>query len=556
MIIRCSICIWIWTEDREGDWPAPAGELVDISRTIPAKSITPRLPVASYSAAFQIAVEPAINRPIGGLAPDVGDCCNRLMTISHPSPALLLRLAGRLGPHGFTVDADDMAPWLTDWRGRVTGRAAAMLSPASAAEVVDIVRWAGEEWVALVPQGGNTSMVAGATPPADGHALLLSLRRMRAIRSVSAEDNLLVAEAGVILSDVHAAAEAVGRRFPLSLAAKGSATVGGLISTNAGGTQVLRFGPMRALLLGIEAVLPDGQLIDGLAGLRKDNRGYDLRQLLAGAEGTLGVITAAALRLVALPSARTTAWAGLASAEDALALLRRLEAATGDAIESFELIPGDGLDLVLRHIPGTRAPLAQPHRWHALIESASEAAPVEQALGDAIEAGRVDDAVVAASQAQAAALWHLRESMSEAERIDGAAAKHDVSVPVASMPRFIGEARLAVERGFPGARVLAFGHLGDGNVHFNVRAPAGADAADWFRASGNDVSRLVDDLVVAAGGSISAEHGIGQLKLAEFLRTADPARLSALRAIKQALDPGGIMNPGKLLPLAPPDAHT
>jgi len=475
------------------------------------------------------------------------------MTISHPSPTLLERLARRLGERGFTTDAQAIAPWLTDWRGRVTGRAAAMLSPATADEVVDIVRWAGEEGVAIVPQGGNTSMVGGATPPADGHALLLSLRRMRAIRSVSAEDNLLVAEAGVILSDVHDAAEAVGRRFPLSLAAKGSATVGGLISTNAGGTQVLRFGTMRALLLGIEAVLPDGQRIDGLAGLRKDNRGYDLRQLLAGAEGTLGVITAAALRLVALPAAQTTAWAGLATPGDALALLRRLEAATGDAVESFELLPAEAVDLVLEHIPNSRAPLGEAHRWHALIETATEAETVEQSIADGIDAGEVEDAVIAASQAQADSLWHLRETVSEAERIDGVAAKHDVSVPVAVMPGFLSEARLAVETAFPGARVLAFGHLGDGNIHFNVRGPADADSARWFDANGDAVSRLVDDLIVAAGGSISAEHGIGQFKLAEFARTADPARLSALRAVKRALDPAGIMNPGKLVPLAPSD---
>jgi FAD/FMN-containing dehydrogenase len=430
-----------------------------------------------------------------------------------------------------------------------------MLSPGTTEEVVDVIRWAAEEGIAIVPQGGNTSMVGGATPPEDGQALLLSLRRMRAIRSVSAEDNLLVAEAGVILTEVHDAAEAVGRRFPLSLASKGSATVGGLISTNAGGTQVLRFGPMRALLLGIEAVLPDGQRIDGLAGLRKDNRGYDLRQLLAGAEGTLGVITAAALRLVAQPAAQTTAWAGLGTPEEALALLRRIEAATGDAVESFELLPAEAVDLVLEHIPNSRAPLAEPHRWHALIETATEAEPVEQAIAEAFEDGMVEDAVIAASKAQSDALWHVRETVSEAERIDGIAAKHDVSVPVAAMPGFIVEARQAVEQAFPGARALAFGHLGDGNVHFNVRGPAGADSAAWFRTHGDAVSRLVDDLIVAAGGSISAEHGIGQFKLAEFARTADPARLSALRAVKRALDPAGIMNPGKLVPLAPPDAR-
>ncbi len=475
-----------------------------------------------------------------------------------PDEILLARLAERLGARGFTRDPDAMAPWLTDWRGNITGRAAALLSPADREEVAFAVAAAARARVAIVPQGGNTSMVAGATPSGDGRALLLSLRRMRAIRSVSPADNLLVAEAGAILADVHDAAEAAGRRFPLSLAAKGSATVGGLVSTNAGGTQVLRFGTMRALLLGIEAVLPDGSLFDGLSALRKDNRGYDLRQLLAGAEGTLGVITAASLRLVPAAAQRAVAWVGLASPDDALRLLRRLEAATGDAVESFELVPDDGLDLVLRHIAGTRAPLAQAHRWHVLVEAVAPAGAADpavalgEALGAAAADGAIEDATLAANETQAEALWRLRESLSEAERIDGVAAKHDVSVPVSAMPGFMERARLAVEAAFAGARVIAFGHLGDGNVHFNVRAPAGTGDRTWIAAHGPAVTRLVHDLVTAAGGSISAEHGIGQLKLAEFARLADPARLSALRAIKAALDPHGIMNPGKLVPPSGP----
>lgn len=463
---------------------------------------------------------------------------------------LIARLSDRLGPRGITTDAGDMAPWLTDWRGRLHGCAAALVSPADAAEVAFVVAAAAAAGVPVVPQGGNTSMVAGATPT-DARTLLLSLRRMTAIRAVSAADGMLVAEGGAILADVHAAAAAAGCRFPLSLGAKGSATVGGLVSTNAGGTQVLRFGPMRSLLLGVEAVLPDGSLFAGLSALRKDNRGYDLRQLLAGAEGTLGVITAASLRLVPAAGGRVVAWAGLSSPHDALALLRRLEAATGEAVESFELVPDTALALVLAHIPGARAPLAGRHAWHVLIEATHPAGAPPPAIAEAlVDSGLVGDAVVAASEAQAEALWALRESISPAERADGEAAKHDVSVPVAAMPDFLVHAAPAVEARFPGTRVNAFGHLGDGNIHFNVRAPAGDDGKPWFAAHGATVSAYVHDLVAAAGGSLSAEHGIGRLKLAEFARTADPVRLATLRAIKRALDPAGIMNPGALVPLA------
>ncbi|WP_223796727.1 FAD-binding oxidoreductase [Sphingomonas nostoxanthinifaciens] len=478
-----------------------------------------------------------------------------------PDATLLARLARLLGPKGFTVDPQALAPWLTDWRGRATGAAAALLSPASTEEVAAIVRLAAAHRVALVPQGGNSSMVAGATPPPDGVALLLSLRRMNAIRSVSADDNVAVAEAGVVLADLHAAAAGIGRRFPLSLAAKGSATIGGLVSTNAGGTQVLRFGTMRSLVLGIEAVLPSGDVFDGLSALRKDNRGYDLRQLLVGAEGTLGIVTAASLRLYPAVGARAVAWVGLATPSDALTLLRRLEATTGEAVESFEILPAEGLALVLRHIPGTRAPLAGDHLWHVLIEATAPAGAADpalaltDALGAAAGDGLIEDAVIAANETQAEALWRLRESMSEAERIDGMAAKHDVSVTVSQMPRFLEEGKAAVEARFPGTRVLAFGHLGDGNVHFNVRAPAGADDRAWFAAEGKAVSSFVHDDVTARGGSLSAEHGIGQFKLADFARTAAPARLAALRAIKGALDPLGIMNPGKLVPpVAPGEA--
>ena len=469
------------------------------------------------------------------------------------SPALLDEFESLLGPRGFTREAGAMAPWLTDWRGRYHGVAGALLSPSSTAEVQAIVaRCAGEE-VALVPQGGNTSMVGGATPDAGGGALLLSLRRMNRVRGVSPEDNVALAEAGVILADLHDAAAAAGRRFPLSLGAKGSATVGGLVSTNAGGTQVLRFGPMRSLVLGLEAVLPDGSLLDGLSALRKDNRGYDLKQLLIGAEGTLGVVTAASLRLVPLPGTTAVAWAGLASPKAALDLLRRLEAALGEAVESFELVPDEALRLVLAHVPGTRAPLAGAAPWNVLIEATAPAGArdageaLEAALGEALEAGLIGDAVVAASEAQAAALWRLRETISEAERHQGPAAKHDVSVPVSAMPEFLEAAGEKLAGRFPGSRVVAFGHLGDGNVHFNVQAPAGEDGALWLAARGDEVSAFVHDMVVALGGSISAEHGIGQMKRYELARTLPPARLAVLQALKRTLDPAGIMNPGKLL---------
>ena len=475
------------------------------------------------------------------------------MNLNDASPALLRQLKQRLGPKGFTDDPDDMSAWLTDWRGRITGGAAAMLSPASREDVADIVRMAAAERVPIVPQGGNTSMVAGATPRPG--SLLLSLRRMNRIRALQPEENVATVEAGVILSDLHRAAESVGRRFPLSLAAKDSATIGGLISTNAGGTQVLRFGPMRALVMGIEAVMPDGSLFEGLSALQKDNRGYDLRQLFTGAEGTLGIVTAAALRLEPAIERRVVVWVGMSSPEHALHALRALEKRLGDAVEGFELVPDQALALVLRHIERMRAPLAGTHGWHALIEAAFPRAAqandqVEQALADLIEQGIVEDAAIAANEAQAEAFWALRENISEAERLDGISVKHDISVPVSVMPGFMQSAAREVEAAFAGARVLAFGHLGDGNVHFNVRSPEGLAARPWFDANNEAVSRMVHDLVTAAGGSISAEHGIGQLKLAEFARLGGGARLNALRAIKHALDPIGIMNPGKLVPLA------
>ena len=465
--------------------------------------------------------------------------------------------AERFGPRSIVTTRDDIAPWVTDWRDRYHGASPAILQPDSRDAVSAIVAQASDLGVPLVPQGGNTSMVGGATPPADGSALILSLRRMNAIRDLSPEENLAVAEAGVILQVLHEAANEAGRRFPLTLGARGSATIGGLVSTNAGGTQVLRHGTMRGLVAGVEAVLPDGSVHDGLAPLKKDNRGYDLNQLLIGAEGTLGFVTAATLRLSPAIATRAVAWAGVDHPRTALALLRMIEART-DVVESFEIIPGDSLALVLSAIPDTRAPLSGSHRWHVLIEAVAETgsstepkALLESILADALERGMIEDAVIAASEAQAQAFWKLRDSLSEAERSAGPAVQHDISVPVSVMPDFMVDAAQKAEARFPGTHATAFGHLGDGNVHFHVRAPEGAQWEAWYGEEAETVSRFVNDMVVAAGGSISAEHGIGQMKREELERLGSPARLSALRAIKGALDPKGICNPGKLVALAP-----
>jgi FAD/FMN-containing dehydrogenase len=457
-----------------------------------------------------------------------------------------------LGPKGVFSDPAEIAPWVTDWRGRVHGASPAILSPATTQEVAAIVAIAAEHRVPLVPQGGNTGMAGAATPPPDGSALLLSLRRMNNIRSISAENRLAVAEAGVVLQTLHEAANEVGMRFPLTLGARGSCTIGGLTSTNAGGTQVLKFGTMRALVAGVEAVLPDGSIHSGLSGLKKDNRGYSIDQLLIGAEGTLGIVTAVALTLVPAVAARTVAWAAVESPDRALELLRFLEART-NSVEGFELVPDDSLKLVLKHIPGTRVPLSGDHPWHVLIEAttadqaADIAGEIERLLAGALQQGLLTDAVIAANEAQADAFWKIRDAISEAERAEGPTLAHDISVPVADMPRFLGEAAAKVERAFHGVTASGFGHLGDGNIHFHVRSN-GRAKADWYDTEGAEITRLVDDLVTAAGGSISAEHGIGQLKRAELARLASPGRIHALRAIKAALDPLGIMNPGKLVP--------
>lgn len=478
------------------------------------------------------------------------------MTETSLKTDLIGRLRTLLGSKGLTTQADDIAPWLTDWRGRYRGAALALVAPADTQELAGIVRLAAETGTTIVPQGGNSGMVGGATPDASGHSLLLSTRRMNAIRSIDAAARTVVAEAGVVLQTLHEAVAAHGLRFPLTLGGKGSATVGGLVSTNAGGTQVLRHGTMRALVEGVEAVLPDGSVYDGLATLKKDNSGYDIRHLLIGAEGTLGVVTAATLKLVPALIDRAVVWAGVESPLAARELLLMLEAQAGMEMEGFEILPQRCLSNVVKHIPGTRAPLAGTHPWHVLVEfgrdDAKATAPqvlAEALMAEAFERGLVQDATISASESQAEAFWKLRDSISEAERAEGPAMQHDISVPVADMPRFILDAGARVEQRFTGTEVAAFGHMGDGNVHFHVAAPPGADRATWPDQPGKEISAFVHDLVVAAGGSISAEHGIGQMKRDELGRLSDPARLTALRAIKQAFDPKGIMNPGKLVPL-------
>ncbi|WP_404480736.1 FAD-binding oxidoreductase [Novosphingobium sp. BL-52-GroH] len=459
-----------------------------------------------------------------------------------------------LGPRGLTIDPELVDPWLTDWRGRFTGRARALASPANVAELAALVRLCGEHGVPIVPQGGNSGMSGGATPDQSGDALLLSLRRMNAIRAIDTEARRVTCEAGVVLQTLHEAAEARDMRFPLTLGGKGSATVGGLISTNAGGSQVLRHGSMRALVLGLEAVLADGQVFSMLTPLKKDNRGFDLKQLLIGSEGTLGIVTAATLKLLPAVAERVVIWAGVSSLPAARALLLHCDDSAGEALEGFEVMPQASIDAVKEHMPQARAPLEGRHAWHVLIEVVADRAGAatlrdacEAMMADAFEKDLLDDAAISASEAQAEAFWLIRETVPAAERARGPAVQHDISVPVEAMPAFVEATAPMLEAEFPGTEAIAFGHLGDGNVHYHVIAPDVTDGHAWNANEGKAISRRVHDLVTEWGGSISAEHGIGQLKRDELARLGDPVALSMLRAVKQALDPQGLLNPGKLV---------
>jgi FAD/FMN-containing dehydrogenase len=459
------------------------------------------------------------------------------------------RLKQAAGPNGFSEDANEIAPHLEELRSRLHGQSPLLLKPATAEQVSAILAICHETGTPIVPQGGNTGLVGGQIP-LHGE-VLLSLKRVNRIRHLDVPGMSLTVEAGATLKQAQDAAAAERLLFPLTLGSEGSCTIGGNISTNAGGNHVLRYGMMRALVLGLEVVMADGRVLPMLKSLHKDNTGYDLKQLFIGAEGTLGVVTAASLRLFPQPVQMVTAFTALPSPAAALRLLGHMQASTGGLLSSFELISRQTLELVLRHIPGTRDPLAAPSPWYVLMEisggaGASLEALAQSALERAIAEGLVTDAAVAQNQAQARSFWHMRESMSEAEKREGTSIKHDISVPVASIPAFIEEATAAVLRKYPAARPVCFGHMGDGNLHFNFNGPPDQDAA--WGAEWEEVQLTVHDIVKRYSGSISAEHGIGQMKRDLLPRYKSHEELDAMRALKVAFDPKNILNPGKTIP--------
>ncbi len=467
------------------------------------------------------------------------------------STDFLAQCAGVVGQAN-VLAGDDMAGYLTDWRRRFTGRARAVLRPGSTAEVAALVRLCVAQRVPVVPQGGNTGLVLGSVPDASGAAVVLSLARMNRIRAVDPVNDTLTADAGCALQQVQEAAAAAGRLFPLSLASEGSCTIGGNLSTNAGGTAVLRYGNTRELTLGLEVVTAQGEVWDGLRGLRKDNTGYDLRDLFIGAEGTLGIITGAVLKLFAQPAARVTALFALDSPRAALGLLALARQRCDAALTGFELISDFCLQLVEKHFPALRSPFAARHPHYVLLElSDAESeqhatAMLEVVASAAFERGLARDAVVANSLAQSAALWALRERISEAQAAEGKNIKHDIALPISRIAEFIADTDAALQAHFPGCRMVTFGHLGDGNLHYNVSAPAGQDA-DHFLLSQPAVNLLVHDSVHRHGGSISAEHGLGALKRDEIRRYKSGTEMDMMMAIKRALDPLNLMNPGKVL---------
>jgi len=457
-----------------------------------------------------------------------------------------------LGADGLLTAAADCAPFLTDHRRLYQGAALAVALPRSVAQVSQLLSLCHAQRVGVVPHGGNTGYCGGATADESGRQLVLSLRRLNRIRSLEAANYSLVAEAGCVLAQVQRAADEADRCFPLSLGSEGSCQIGGNLSTNAGGVSVLRYGMMRDLVLGLEVVLADGRVLPGLSALRKDNTGYDVRSLFLGAEGTLGVITAASLRLFPKIRARATALAAVPEVRAAVELLARLREASSDRVSSFELIPRIGIELTTRHIAGVSEPLDRPYPWYVLCElGASRAAEaldvvLEETLGSALTEGLVLDAAVARSERQRAALWKLRESIPEAQRLEGAGLKHDVSVPVGALAEFVTRASQWVSVNVPDGLLVAYGHVGDGNLHFNVSAAPGAQR-ERFLAREEPVRRAIHDLVSEFGGSFSAEHGIGRLKVGELERYTSPVELALMRAVKRAFDPHGIMNPGKVL---------
>jgi FAD/FMN-containing dehydrogenase len=465
--------------------------------------------------------------------------------------AALAELCSMLGETGVLTEPSQMQFALEDHRRLYRGKALAVVQPHTTEDVGRVVEWCNRRRIGIVPQGGNTGYCGGATPDDSGTQLVLSLRRLNRIRAVDARNFSLIAEAGCVLATVQQAADAVDRFFPLSLGSEGSCQIGGNLSTNAGGLNVVRYGMTRQLVLGIEAVLPDGSLLSNLKSLRKDNTGYHLTSLLVGAEGTLGVITAASLKLWPRMRSSATAFVALSCPEDAIRVLERLQAAAGEFLSSFELMPRVAIELTTRYIAGVTDPFETPYPWYVLCElTASAEAPLQdllqQTLASASEQGELSDAAFATSERTRRSFWHLRENIPEAQRHFGPSLKHDISVPVSSLPAFIDEASAWVHAHVPDGVLVSYGHAGDGNLHFNVNRAAGADTAG-FLAREPLIKRVIHDLVDRYQGSISAEHGIGQLKREELRHYAPAAALQMMRAIKQAIDPNGIMNPGKLL---------
>jgi FAD/FMN-containing dehydrogenase len=467
-------------------------------------------------------------------------------------PGLADRLRAIVGDRGLVATDAERAPYEVDWREHYHGRAALVVRPASTEEASRVVAELSKARVAMVPQGGNTSLCGGSVPDGSGRQVVVSLARMNRVRHVDTDNNTMTVEAGCILAALQKVADEHDRLFPLSLGAEGSCMIGGNLSTNAGGTAVLRYGNTRELVLGLEVVLPDGRIWDGLRGLRKDNTGYDLKHLFVGAEGTLGIITAAVLKLFPRPRSVATAFVAVESPRAAVALLSKLRALVGERTTSFELLQRICLDLVLRHIPGTRDPLAKTYPWYVLVElsDSTEGTALDTLLQESLERaaneGIVLDAVPAASEAQRATFWKLREGVSEAQKTEGVSIKHDVSVPVSAVPEMIDRATRALEARFPHVRIVAFGHVGDGNIHYNCSKSEREESREFFE-NAPEVNRIVYDVVTALRGSISAEHGLGVLKREEIKRYKGALELDLMRAIKRTLDPHGLMNPGKVL---------
>ncbi len=473
------------------------------------------------------------------------------MTAPHrasPPPAALDAIARAVGEKG-VVAAEDAAPFLSEWRGRWPGEAAMIVTPGSTEEVAAVVKICAEHNVAITPQGGNTGLVGGQIP--SGNEVLLSVKRLRRVRDVSPLNNTMTLEAGVTLSEAQEIAAEAGRLFPLSIGSEGSCQIGGVISSNAGGVNVLRYGNCRDLVLGLEAVLPDGRIWNGLKRLRKNNTGYDLKHLLIGGEGTLGIVTAAVLKLFPAPAEYVTALAGVKSAEDAVALLARVQDATGGGATSFEFMNRLCVELTTKHIPGVRDPLDAPHDYYVLMEFSSGETgtlrtTVEASLADALEKGLLADAVIADSAAQRQALWHMRHSISEAINHEGLGARHDVSVATSDISAFLDQAGAAARRIAPDARFVQFGHIGDGNIHYDVIGPDGAPK-DALNEKRPHIESAVYDVIAAFDGSISAEHGVGRHRRETLAKRKSAVELDMMRAVKDALDPKGIMNPGKML---------